>query len=454
MTIRSIATHTLSIVSLGLAVGALASCGDSSMQLVDVFTPAEWAKIKTFGPLGPPDPDPTNKYADNDMAATFGQRLFFEKSYSGAIIVGDDGTNGGNGAVGETGKVGCVSCHDPNNWYIDTRSKPGNISLGVNYTVHNAPSLVNAAYYKWMTWVGKADSGWCQGAGAPETPTDAGSTRLAFAHMVYAKYKSDYNALFPVPLDPALDPAAPDASRFPPTGMPKSSPTAPDGAWEMMAPADQQIVDTIMSNCGKALQAYERKLVSRNAPIDKYIAGNYGALSASAKRGLGLFIGKAACVTCHTGTTFTDQGFHCTGVLQAGSNVVATDKGRFAAVPAVLANIYNGQGMFSDDMMAGGMKLAGLMQTNDQIGQFRTKSLRHLAKTAPYFHDGSAATLTDVVTFYNNGGGSSSFSGTKDPRLVPLNLSAGEQADLIEFLQTALLGDPPPAALGVDTSAP
>ncbi len=422
--------------------------------MVDVFTTAEWAKISTFGPLKAPDPDTTNQYADNAAAAAFGQRLFFEKSYSGAIIVGDDGTNGGLGAVGDTGKVGCVSCHDPNNWYIDTRSKPGNISLGVNYTVHNAPSLVNAAYYKWMTWIGKFDSPWCHGASAPETPTDAGSNRLAYVHMVYNKYKSDYNALFPVPLDPALDPSAPDASRFPPSGMPKSSSTAPDGAWEMMAPADQLIVETIMSNCGKSLQAYERLLVSRNAPIDRYIAGDYTALSASAKRGLELFIGKAACVTCHTGTTLTDQDFHTTGVPQTGPNVVTTDKGRYNAVPAVLANSYNGEGMFSDDVAAGTMKLAGLTQDMSQLGEFRTKSLRHLAMTAPYFHNGSAATLQDVVNFYNMGGGAASFSGTKDPRLVPLNLSASEQADLIEFLQTALLGDPVPAALAVDTSAP
>lgn len=432
---------------------ALAGCGDNSPQLVDGFTAAEWAKITTFGPLAPPEPDTTNRYADNPMAAAFGQRLFFEKSYSGAIVVGDDGTNGGLGAVGDTGKVGCVSCHDPNNWYIDTRSQPGNVSLGVNYTVHNAPSLVNAAYYKWMTWVGKADSPWCQGAAAPETPTDAGSNRLVYVHRVYAKYKSDYNALFPVPLDSALDPAAPDASRFPPSGLPKAS-GAPDGPWEMMAPADQQIVETIMTNCGKALQAYERLLVSRNAPIDRYVAGDHTALSDGAKRGLRLFIGKAACVTCHTGTTLTDQDFHTTGVAQTGPHVVMTDNGRFAAVPAVLASKYNGSGAYSDDVAAGMTKLAGLTQSMDQLGAFRTKSLRHLATTGPYFHDGSATTLQDVVNFYNMGGGSTGFVGTKDPRLVPLNLSAGEQADLIEFLRTALLGDPVPAALAVDTAAP
>ncbi len=443
----------MQIVRWMMVGGLVAGCGNGAAT-VDGFTAAEWAKISMFGPLALPEPDTTNKYADDAAAAAFGQRLFFEKSYSGPLIVGDDGTNGGLGAVGETGKVGCVSCHDPSNWFIDTRSKPGNISLGVNYTPHNAPSLVNAAYYKWMTWTGKADAPWCQGSAAPEAATDAGSTRLAYVHMVYNKYKSDYNAIFPVPLDPALDPSAPDASRFPATGMPKANASAPDGAWEGMTAADQQTVNLIMSNCGKALEAYERKLISRNAPIDRYIAGDYTALDASAKRGLKLFIGKAACAACHTGTTFTDQDFHTTGVPQTGAHVIATDSGRYDAVPKVLSSIYNGTGIYSDDVVAGMMKLAGLSQSMDQMGQFRTKSLRHLAKTGPFFHNGSAATLADVVTFYNMGGGMAMFSGTKDARLVPLNLTPGEQADLIEFLSTALLGDPVPQELTVDTSAP
>ena len=159
-------------------------------------------------------------------------------------------------------------------------------------------------------------------------------------------------------------------------------------------------------------------------------------------------------MTCHTGTTLTDQDFHTTGVAQTGPHVVATDQGRYAAVPALLANVYNGQGAFSDDIAAGMTKLAGVTQDMSLMGAFRTKSLRHLAKTGPFFHDGSAATLQDVVDFYNGGGGTANFSGTKDPRLVPLNLTAGEQADLIEFLTTALLGDPVPDALQADTSAP
>jgi cytochrome c peroxidase len=421
---------------------------------VDVFTSAEWAKVSTFGPLAPPDADPTNRYADNDAAAAFGQRLFFEKSYSGALIVGDDGSNGGLGAVGEAGKVGCVSCHDPNNWFIDTRSKPGNISLGVNYTPHNAPSLVNASYYKWMTWTGKADAPWCQAAAAPEAPTDAGSDRLTYVHMIYRKYKSDYNAVFPVALDAALDPAAADATRFPASGAPKANASSPDGPWELMTAADRQVVETIMSNCGKSLEAYERKLTSRNAPIDRYIAGDYTALSDSAKRGLELFIGKAACVACHSGPTFTDQDFHVTGVPQIGAHVMPTDNGRFDAIAKVLSSPYNGAGAFSDDTTAGMMKLAGLTQTMDDLGKFRTKSLRHVAKTGPFFHNGSAATLDDVVTFYNMGGGSGMFTGTKDARLAPLNLTTDEHNDLVQFLATALLGEEVPSALMVDTSAP
>lgn len=133
-----------------LTFAALCGCGSPSSDLIDGFTKAEWAKVMTFGPLGAPMPNSTNKYADNAAAAAFGQRLFFEKSYAGALTVGSDGTNGSLGAVGDKGKVACASCHDPNAWYVDTRSMPNNLSIGVNFTKRNSASLVNAAYYKWL----------------------------------------------------------------------------------------------------------------------------------------------------------------------------------------------------------------------------------------------------------------------------------------------------------------
>src|SRR6185295_6684350 len=201
--------------------------------------------------------------------------------------------------------------------------------------------------------------------------------------------------LFTVPLDPALDPLAPDAARFPAQGKPKSG-TAPDGPWEAMAAADRDIINQIAANAGKAIEAYERLLVSGNAPIDRYIGGDHAALSPAAKRGLALFIGKAACVDCHSGPTFSDQGFHNTGVPQVGTNLPRVDTGRLDDIARTLSGTtFNGAGKFSDDQAAGMAKLAPLVVTDDLRGKFRTSPLRQIARTGPYMHNGSLATLED-----------------------------------------------------------
>lgn len=447
----------LGICALGASsLPACGSDGDSSKasapEMVDVFTRAEWTQIEQFGPLDAVPADSTNKYADNAAAATFGQKLFFEKGYAGALTIGDDGTNGSLGAAGDTGKVACASCHDPGSYYSDTRSHPNALSLGVKWTSRNAPSLVNVAFYQWWSWGGKEDSLWYQGANGSESGANFGGNRLAYAHLLFAKYRADYDAIFPVPLDAALDPAAADAARFPASGKPKATAADPDGPWETMAQADREIVNQILANAGKSLAAYERLLVSRNAPIDRYIGGDYTALSGSAKRGLKLFIGKAGCAGCHSGPTFSDQQFHDIGVPQLGANVPTTDNGRFDDLQKTLVNAFNAAGAYSDDAAAGAAKLDGLMATDELKGKFRTAALRQVEKTGPYMHDGYLATLEDVVSFYNMGGAANGFTGVKDPLIVPLGLDAGEQADLVEFLKS-LTGDPPPAALGMDTSA-
>jgi cytochrome c peroxidase len=432
------------------AGGAAGAAGAGS---IDGFTQAEWAQISQFGPLGAVPTDPTNQYADSAAAAAFGQRLFFEKGYAGKIVIGSDGSNGGLGAVDETGKVACASCHDPAHYYSDSRSNPNALSLGVKWTSRNAPPLVNVAFYTWMSWGGKEDSLWYQGANGSESPANFGGNRLQFVHLLYAKYKNNYNGIFPVPLDPALDPAAADHERFPPSGKPKAAAADADGPWELMAAADRDIVNRTLANAGKCIAAYERLLVSRNAPIDKYIAGDYGALSASAKQGLKLFIGKAGCVSCHSGPTLSDQSFHNIGVPQTGANVPATDNGRFDDLTKTLTNTFNGQGAYSDDPTAGAAKLNGLTPSDEMKGKFRTAALRQIDETGPYTHDGYLATLADVVHFYNLGGAETGFAGTKDPRITPLDLNADEEALLVEFLKS-LTGEPPPPALGVDTAAP
>jgi cytochrome c peroxidase len=418
-------------------------------KMVDAFTEEEFDIIKQLGPLPDVPPSSTNRYADDPAAAVFGQRLFFEKSYSHELAVADPAL----GVVGDKGKVACASCHDTTNYYTDTRSHPNSTSLGVNWTARNAPSLVNVAYNQWMSWGGKDDSLWSQSATLCENASAFGGNRLEYAHMLYRKYRADYNAIFLVPLDPALDPNAPDAARFPAQGKPKASPTAPDGPWEMMAQADRDIINTIAANAGKAIEAYERKLVSRNAPIDKYVQNDYTALSPAAKRGLRLFIGKAACVDCHSGPVLSDRKFHNTGTPQVGINLPRVDNGRYDDLQKTLASAFTGAGKYSDDPSGGMAKLAGMQLTDDLKGLFRTAMLRQVSNTGPYMHTGSLLTLEDVVQFYNWGGGAANFSGTKSPAMVPLLLSNEEQADLVEFLRS-LTGEPPPAALGMDTAVP
>ncbi|HLU66135.1 MAG TPA: cytochrome c peroxidase [Kofleriaceae bacterium] len=434
--------------AIGLSVVGIACFpGD---ETVDVFTEEEWEIIEQFALTEPPPSNPTNMYEDDLAAAELGQMLFFEKGYAGGIQVPNDGSNGGLGTVGmtgETGKVACADCHDPARYYTDGRSNPNALSLGVRWTGRNAPSLVNVNYYIWGNWAGAHPWMWKQGAGGPESGANFSGNRLQFVHLLYRKYRDVYDAIFPVPLDPALDPEALDADRFPPSGKPKSA-GAPDGPWEMMAAEDRAIVNRIMANVGKALEAYERRLISQNAPIDRYIAGDHDALSPAAKRGLRLFIGKAACVDCHSGPIFSDQQFHNIGVPQ---DSFRTDLGRYEDLPKALGSTFNGTGALSDDPEAGEAKLAGLEPTEDMIGQFRTASLRHIAETGPYMHNGSLATLEDVVRFYNWGGGTANYPGVKHPAIVPLGLTQREEADLVEFLKS-LTGEPPPAELGEDTA--
>jgi cytochrome c peroxidase len=437
---------------IGLCV--LAGCGDDSPASpidagVDAtepdagpLSPADLVEAAKLSPLPSVPADPTNAVADNAKAATLGQMLFFDKSYAGALAIGDDGTNGGLGAVGNTGKVSCASCHAAGSDAMDDRrTKPNNVSLGTGYGTRNALGLVNASFYKWTNWAGRFDSQWSLPLAVAESPVLMNSTRLEVAHMLYAKYRTEYNATFATPLDPALDPTAIDAARFPPAGKPGQP------AFDNMAAADKDIINAIYANYGKALAAYMRKLVSRHAPFDQFVAGDTRAISLAAQRGFKIFL--ASCVSCHSGPNFADDSFHTLGVPQTGPRVPATDNGRFQDVPPLLASAFNTNGNFSDDKTTG--KLTGLAQDVAQTGQFRTKSLRNLSLSGPFMHSGQFVSLDEVVAFYNAGGGTPPAGGTKDPKMVPLSLSMQAQTDLVAFMRT-LSGELVPVELLVDTS--
>jgi cytochrome c peroxidase len=433
-------TVRLAVVLTGwLAAGLCLAACDYDQPLIDeVFSEAEWQKLSSFTPLPPPPSSPTNHIADAPRAAAFGQRLWFEKRYAGPIQEGTPDA-GGLGSVNHSGKVACADCHDPQRWFTDTRSIPNRTSLGTAWTKRNSPSIVNAVYYQWGGWGGVHDQVWKQAAVVIENREAFNSNRLIFAHVIYEYYRDDYEALFGA-LPAALAPND-TSGRFPPSGKPG------DPAWEAMQGVDRDLVNAIVANCGKAIEAYERLLISGDAPFDRYVAGDFEALTESAKRGLKLFIGKAACASCHADETFTDQEFHNTGVAQP-----VLDQGRFDDVPR-LSSPFNGAGMYSDNQRMGAEKLSGVQQLDEMKGQFRTKSLRNVSETGPYFHNGSADTLEDVVRFYNAGGGApGGYPGRKDHRMSPLNLSEPEIADLVELLR-ALTGAPVPEYLTKNTAA-
>jgi len=421
---------------------AVLGCGAESEDLIDGrFTPEEWAEIQKLSPLPPLEMDTTNAFADDPKAAALGQRLFYEKGYSGPIKVAND-----LGGVGEAGKVSCESCHIKTDWFVDTRSNPANTSIAIDWFIRNAPTLVNVATYTdWFGWVGYNDNLW----GKCLIPAEfvMGTDRSGIVKFLYGdpEYRAAYDELF----EPDLDPALADDMRFPPI----ASPTVAPEVWMSLPEEDRALVNRGYANFGKALAAYLRLLQSGNAPFDRYVAGDDAAISESAKRGLGLFVGKAACVACHSGPTFTDNTFHVTGVPQIGEHVLPPsmggDPGRFQALDVYFGWDFSTKGIYNDDPSIDRSK--GVTKDEKLTGAFRTKGLRSVAQTGPFMHTGHLATLREVVEFYNVGGADKDFAGTKDSLMVPLNLSSEEIDDLVAFLET-LTGDPIPESLLVDTS--
>jgi cytochrome c peroxidase len=151
----------------------------------------------------------------------------------------------------------------------------------------------------------------------------------------------------------------------------------------------------------QAIASFERTLLCGNSAFDKFKAGDHNALTKAAQRGLTLFSGKANCVACHTGFNFTDEGYHNLGV---GMDKPDPDLGRY-----------------------------DVTKKESDKGAFKTPTLRNIAASAPYLHDGSAKTLEDVIEFYDKGG-------IKNPNLAnemrPLKLTTQGKGDLAAFLKS------------------
>lgn len=418
------------------------------------LTIQEEIAAKKQSPLPAMPADPTNAYADDAAAAALGQRFYFDKSISGPITVASD-----LGAVGETGKVSCASCH-LGAWGTDTRP-PANVSIGTGTSTRNTPPVTNVGFYDWFYWDGRSDSLWQQALLAGENAGQQASDRLRITHVIYTKYKDEYEAVFGAAfgkLDPRFDPTHPQA--FPASGKPKGAAADPDGVWESIPAADQAIIVRAFVNWGKAIAAYERLLVSRNAPWDRFVAGDKTAISDDAIRGYKSFVGKGYCINCHSGPLFSDSKPHNIGVAAAAG--AKADQGRFDTIVKASANKFLGDGAWSDNPTVGAAKLAKFADfslkgvgpaPDSDLGLFRTKHLRQISETGPYMHNGSLATLEDVMQLYADGGGKSGIGVLDKAFDGHVALTPEESAQVIVFMKT-LTGDPPPAALLVDTSAP
>jgi cytochrome c peroxidase len=414
--------------------GSLVACTDET-----TFTQEEHDILSKFRLPENVPLNPSNKYADDSAAAVLGKKFFFDPRFSGALGPANDGTtNGSLGVPGAVGKVSCYSCHQIEIGGADRRSRPQATSLGVNYGLRNAPTVINTAYSDtanggWQLWDGRKDSLWALALGPMEGANEHNGSRLQYAHLVYDKYRAQYEAVFG-PL-----PDLSDTVRFPLSGKPGQP------AFENMAPEDKVAVNRVYANLGKAMEAYERRLVSTSfekSPFDKMLDGDETAMSPAAVRGAKLFIGKAACDECHRGALFTDYRFHNIGCPQEGQNVPTVDVGRTNGIARVKADAFNRAGAYSD--LQDSAHLANLVEQPTDLGAFRTPSLRNVEKTAPYMHNGVYTNMWDVVSHYNFGGGTGAYSGTKETAVSPLLLTNEELDDIVEFLRS--LSDGPPLA--------
>lgn len=313
------------------------------MLALCVRTPQAEDRFLANGPL-PPVPVPENN-PQTDAKVRLGMQLYFDTRLSA------DNT------------ISCASCHRPDAGWADPRP----VSEGVGHAkgTRNAPTVLNAAYHPAQFWDGRAATLEEQALGPIQNPVEMQMTMpMAIERLKSIPgYVKQFREVF------------------------GSDPTP----------------ETI----AKAIAAFERTIVSKNSPYDRYLAGDRTAMSPAAVRGMKLFNGKAHCSACHSGPNFTDGKYHNVGVGYVNGKFA--DEGRYVVT-----------------------------KNPKDRGAFKTPGLRSVALTAPYLHDGSEKTLEDVIEFYNRGGNPNPYL---DKLMMPLHLTPQEKRDLVEFLK-ALTGEP------------
>ena len=339
-------------------------------------------------PLGLP---PIVVPADNPQTPekiALGDKLFDDKRFSA------------------TGQVACNTCHDPKKAFTDSplRTSEGIKRAGKALTgTRNAPTVLNAAYFDSMFWDGRS-------------PSLEDQSQHPFVNPVEMGLKDHQPILKIVRSDPAYVKAFE----------------------QVFGKKGDQVT---MREVEQAIAAFERTKIAGDSPFDRYYyGGQTDALSAAQKRGLDLFVNKGRCVSCHvieqTQALFTDNRFHNIGV---GINDIQKDvpelAGAFLQAKATLAEVDR---RVLGDKRTSELGRFAISREFEGLGAFKTPTLRNVAVTPPYMHDGSKKTLKDVVVHYNNGGVTKEGDPVNDflsGGIRPLNLTDQEVDDLVSFME-------------------
>lgn len=378
------------------------------------FSADEVQRILSHGPWPPPPErppvrDPGNALSGRSEAVALGQRLFFERRLS---------------PVG----VSCAHCHQPGKDFADGLAR----SRGVGELDRNAPSLWNAVHERWQGWDGAADSLWSQAIRPLLDPREMASS----AEHLQAELARQ----------PALA-----------------------TAWQRLfgQPVRAQEPQAVMVGTAKVISAYVATLVSPRTPFDEFrdaLARGDHATAAryplAAQRGLQIFVGRGNCQLCHGGPRFTHGEFADIG-LRFFARPGVVDAGRFGGIEALKASPYNLLSRWADATPPGqpdeALKTRHVEASHRHFGEFKVPSLRQVARTAPYMHDGQLATLEAVVQHYS-ALNLERLHADGEQVLRPLGLSPQEVQDLLAFLHTLTAQGPArskaPALKAVRRAAP
>ncbi len=387
-----------------LAVGC-----QSSFSELDLFLLAEMQKADT-APL-----DETNQWDGHTQAISFGEQLFFSTALSPDNIT-------------------CATCHHPDLGFTDGQPQ----ATGIGVTPRHSPTLFDMAEHSWFRWDGGCDSLWCQAIGPIESPVEMNSSRtyLAYALGQDAELRGQYESLFGV---------LPDVSTLPLIAKPTSDDTEANDAWNTLSANQQHEITQVLVNTTKSIAAFEATIQSQDTVFDQFLVGlldpntseseALALLTEEEEHGLRLFIGEGGCHFCHNGPTLSNDAFHNIG-LGTRDWLEPTDIGRYDGITMLQTSTFNASGEWSDDPNgARAERIDRLVQNTEQLGQFKTPSLRNLLQTAPYMHGGHFETLEEVVNHYSKLE-ESSVQGHSDETLKPLNWTDEQQQAMIAFLRT------------------